>query len=160
MSEGNCSDGMNMRGVGGWIQVETLIGESLLLKLGFLALSHHSCQTSAASTISYSTYITWGCWYKVHNIRVWCTFYQHYEVVSGLYLTSLLARLHQLQQPCITCTLYQSVDMTQCRDEFRSLSGSVTEILTACRMHKILFAWCQIEAEIRGFPTMYINGGG
>ena len=49
---------------------------------------------------------------------------------------------------------------TQCQDELRSLSGSVPEILTACRMHKILIAWCQIEAEIRGFPTMYINGGG
>ena len=56
----------------------------------------------------------------------------------------------------ITCIVY----MTQCQDEFRSLSGSVTEILTACRMHKIFIAWCQIEAEIRGFPTMYINGGG
>ena len=50
--------------------------------------------------------------------------------------------------------------MTQCQDEFRSLSGSVPEILTACRMLQILIAWCQIEAEIRGFPTMYINGGG
>ena len=50
--------------------------------------------------------------------------------------------------------------MTQCQDEFRSLSGSVTEILTACRMHQILIAWCQIEAEIRGFPTMYTMRGG
>ena len=50
-------------------------------------------------------------------------------------------------------------DKTQCQDELRSLSGSVPEILTACRMHKILIAWCQIEAEIRGFPTMYIIGG-
>ena len=49
---------------------------------------------------------------------------------------------------------------TQCQDEFRSLSGSVTEILMACRMHQILIAWCQIEAEIRGFPTMYIMVGG
>ena len=49
--------------------------------------------------------------------------------------------------------------MTQCQDEFRSLSGSVTEILTACRMLQISIAWCQIEAEIRGFPTMYIIGG-
>ena len=49
---------------------------------------------------------------------------------------------------------------TQCQDEFRSLSGSVTEILTACRMHQILIAWCQIEAEIRGLPTMYIMVGG
>ena len=48
---------------------------------------------------------------------------------------------------------------TQCQDEFRSLSASVTEILTACRMHKNLIAWCQIEAEIRGFPTVYIIGG-
>ena len=64
-------------------------------------------------------------------------------------LTSELVRVSPLKQ-----------NKTQCRDEFRSLSGSVTEILTACRMHKILIAWCQIEAEIRGFPTMYINGGG
>ena len=46
--------------------------------------------------------------------------------------------------------------MTQCQDEFRSLSRSVPEILTAWWMHRILIAWCQIEAEIRGFPTMYI----
>ena len=50
--------------------------------------------------------------------------------------------------------------MTQCQDEFRSLSGCVPEILTACRMHQILIAWCQIDAEIRGFPTMYTMGGG
>ena len=50
-------------------------------------------------------------------------------------------------------------DKTQCLDEFRSLSGSVTEILTACRMLQILIAWCQIEAEIHTFPTMYIYGG-
>merc|ERR1719239_845671 len=48
---------------------------------------------------------------------------------------------------------------TQCQDEFRSLSGCVPEILTACRMHQILIAWCQIDAEIRGFPTMYTMGG-
>ena len=49
---------------------------------------------------------------------------------------------------------------TQCQDEFRSLSVSATEILTACMMLQILIAWCQNEAEIRGFPTMYMNGGG
>ena len=49
---------------------------------------------------------------------------------------------------------------TQCQDEFRSLSGCVPEILTACRMLQISIAWCQNDAEIRGFPTMYINGGG
>ena len=49
---------------------------------------------------------------------------------------------------------------TQCQDEFRSLSGSVTEILTACRMLQSSTAWCQNEAEIRGFPTMYIMRGG
>ena len=49
---------------------------------------------------------------------------------------------------------------TQCQDEFRSLSGCVHEILTACRMLQISIAWCQSEAEIRGFPTMYIIGGG
>ena len=48
---------------------------------------------------------------------------------------------------------------TQCQDEFRSLSGSVPEILTACRMQFFLIVSCQIEAEIRGFPTKYINGG-
>ena len=52
-----------------------------------------------------------------------------------------------------------AVDKTQCQDEFRSLSGSVTEILTACRMLQISIAWCQIDAEIRGFPTMYTMGG-
>ena len=49
--------------------------------------------------------------------------------------------------------------MTQCQDEFRSLSGCVPEILTACRMLQISIAWCQNDAEIRGFPTMYMNGG-
>ena len=49
---------------------------------------------------------------------------------------------------------------TQCQDEFRSLSGCVPEILTACRMLQISIAWCQNEAEIRGFPTMYIMRGG
>ena len=48
---------------------------------------------------------------------------------------------------------------TQCQDEFRSLSGCVPEILTACRMHQISIAWCQNDAEIRGFPTMYTMGG-
>ena len=50
--------------------------------------------------------------------------------------------------------------MTQCQDEFRSLSGCVHEILTACRMLQISIAWCQIDAEIRGFPTMYTMVGG
>ena len=49
---------------------------------------------------------------------------------------------------------------TQCQDDFRSLSGCVHEILTACRMLQISIAWCQIDAEIRGFPTMYIMRGG
>ena len=49
--------------------------------------------------------------------------------------------------------------MTQCQDEFRSLSGCVHEILTACRMLQISIAWCQNDAEIRGFPTMYTMGG-
>jgi len=51
-------------------------------------------------------------------------------------------------------------NMTQCQDEFRSLSGCVPEILTACRMHQISIPWCQNDAEIRGFPTMYTMGGG
>ena len=49
--------------------------------------------------------------------------------------------------------------MTQCQDEFRSLSRSVTEIHTACRMLQISIAWCQNKAEIRGFPTMYNTWG-
>ena len=53
-----------------------------------------------------------------------------------------------------------SIYMTQCQDEFRSLSGSVTEILTACGMLQISIAWCQNDAEIRGFPTMYTMGVG
>ena len=55
---------------------------------------------------------------------------------------------------------YIKVPKTLCQDEFRSLSRCVPEILTACRMHQILIAWCQIEAEIRGFPTMYTMRGG
>ena len=61
---------------------------------------------------------------------------------------------HSFQQK----PLLQAVK-TQCQDEFRSLSGCVPEILTACRMLQILIAWCQHEAEIRGFPTMYIMRG-
>ena len=49
--------------------------------------------------------------------------------------------------------------MTQCQDEFRSLSGSVTEILTACRMLQISIAQRQMKAKIHSFPTMYILGG-
>ena len=51
-------------------------------------------------------------------------------------------------------------DMTQCQDEFRNLSGCVIKILTAGRILQISIAWCQIEAEIRSFPTMYGKGGG
>ena len=40
---------------------------------------------------------------------------------------------------------------TQCQDEFRNL--------TAGRILQISIAWCQIEAEIRSFPTMYGKGG-
>ena len=50
--------------------------------------------------------------------------------------------------------------MTQCQDEFRNLSGCVLKILTAGRILQISIAWCQIEAEIRSFPTMYGKGGG
>ena len=49
---------------------------------------------------------------------------------------------------------------TQCQDEFRNLSGCVIKILTAGRILQISIAWCQIEAEIRSFPTMYGKGGG
>ena len=50
--------------------------------------------------------------------------------------------------------------MTQCQDEFRNLSGCVIKILTAGRILQISISWCQIEAEIRSFPTMYGKGGG
>ena len=49
---------------------------------------------------------------------------------------------------------------TQCQDEFRNLSGCVIKILTGGRILQISIAWCQIEAEIRSFPTMYGKGGG
>ena len=61
--------------------------------------------------------------------------------------------------PAIWTDLKKKYLRTHCQDEFRSLSGCVPEILTACRMLQILIAWCQIEAEIRGFLTMYIMGG-
>ena len=48
---------------------------------------------------------------------------------------------------------------TQCQDEFRNLSGCVIKILTGGRILQISIAWCQIEAEIRSFPTMYGKGG-
>ena len=50
--------------------------------------------------------------------------------------------------------------MTQCQDEFRNLSGCVLKILTAGRILQISIAWCQIEAEIHSFPTMYGKGVG
>ena len=50
--------------------------------------------------------------------------------------------------------------MTQCQDDFRNLSGRVLKILTAGRILQISIAWCQIEAEIHSFPTMYGKGGG
>ena len=49
---------------------------------------------------------------------------------------------------------------TQCQDEFRNLSGCVIKILTGGRILQISISWCQIEAEIRSFPTMYGKGGG
>ena len=48
---------------------------------------------------------------------------------------------------------------TQCQDEFRNLSGYVIKILTAGKILQISIAWCQIEAEIRSFPTMYGKRG-
>ena len=42
---------------GRWIEVGSLIGESLLVKLTL-----HNLQTSTASTTSY-TFIKWECWY-------------------------------------------------------------------------------------------------
>ena len=50
--------------------------------------------------------------------------------------------------------------MTQCQDEFRNLSGCVLKILAGGRILQMSIAWCQIEAEIRSFPTMYGKGGG
>ena len=49
--------------------------------------------------------------------------------------------------------------MTQCQDEFRNLSGWVSEILTASRID-INFFWKSHEkAYVHNFPTMYIMGG-
>ena len=48
---------------------------------------------------------------------------------------------------------------TECRDEFRNLSGCVLKILTACRILQISIARCQIEGEIYSFPSMYGKGG-
>ena len=50
-------------------------------------------------------------------------------------------------------------DKTQCKDEFRNLSGCVTKNLAACRMLQISIARCQIKPEIHIFPTMYGKGG-
>ena len=65
---------------------------------------------------------------------------------------------------CVLCVpeiiqILQSLT-TQCQDEFRNLSGCVIKILTGGRILQISIAWCQIEAEIRSFPTMYGKGGG
>ena len=49
--------------------------------------------------------------------------------------------------------------MTQCQDEFRNLSGGVLKFLTAYRMLHIAIAWCQKEAKIHSFPTMYGKEG-
>ena len=54
---------------------------------------------------------------------------------------------------------FWDVHTTQCQDEFRNLSGCVIKILTAGRILQISISWCQIEAEIRSFPTMYGKGG-
>ena len=48
---------------------------------------------------------------------------------------------------------------TQCKDEFRNLSGCVTEILTASRINIFFFGKYHEKAEIHSFPTMYIMGG-
>ena len=50
-------------------------------------------------------------------------------------------------------------DKTQCKDEFRNLSGCVTEILTASRINIVFFGKYHEKAEIHSFPTMYIMGG-
>ena len=46
---------------------------------------------------------------------------------------------------------------SQINDTF--LFHRVLKILTAGRMLQISLAWCQIEAEIHSFPTMYGKGG-
>jgi len=58
------------------------------------------------------------------------------------------------------CMTLKKLHKTQCQDEFRNLSGCVLKILTAGRILQISIAWCQIEAEIHSFPTMYGKGGG
>ena len=50
--------------------------------------------------------------------------------------------------------------MTLCKYDCMIMSHDVSKILTACRILQISIAWCQIEAEIRSFPTMYGKGGG
>ena len=47
---------------------------------------------------------------------------------------------------------------SQINDTF--LFHRVLKILTGGRILQISIAWCQIEAEIRSFPTMYGKGGG
>ena len=47
---------------------------------------------------------------------------------------------------------------SQINDTF--LFHRVIKILTGGRILQISIAWCQIEAEIRSFPTMYGKGGG
>ena len=63
-------------------------------------------------------------------------------------------------------TFFKNVDNIPTADddacgyyEFRNLSGCVLKILTAGKILQISIAWCQIEAEIRSFPTMYGKGG-
>ena len=61
----------------------------------------------------------------------------------------------------VNCEVHSRISTrTQCQDEFRNLSGCVIKILTGGRILQISIAWCQIEAEIRSFPTMYGKGGG
>ena len=50
-------------------------------------------------------------------------------------------------------------DMTRNQINDTFLFHRVIKILTGGRILQISIAWCQIEAEIRSFPTMYGKGG-
>ena len=65
----------------------------------------------------------------------------------------------ELSDPKEFCLRASNFVKTQCQDEFRNLSGCVIKILTAGKILQISIAWCQIEAEIHSFPTMYGKGG-
>ena len=82
------------------------------------------------------------------------------HISDNLYCKSTRGRLHYRLQNKYSPDRLLLLLQTQCQDDFRNLSGCVLKILTAGRILQISIAWCQIEAEIRSFPTMYGKGGG